>query len=201
MKLGRLEISGGALAVAALLFYFDRNGVMPWLLLACALHECGHWWAIRRLGGKVQCGRLSCIGAELRISSAHPLSPEKAVLAALAGPAVNLLLAVGSGFLARRGSGARLYLFAGLNLGLAGFNLLPAGQLDGGHALREFLRWRGLEELAERVIWGASLVVTVLLFLSGALLFRQSEGRNFTLFLAGFWMLMKSIRNSWEEKS
>lgn len=200
MRLGRIEISGSALVVAAALFYFDRDGIMPWLMLACLLHECGHWWTIRALGGKVQSGRLSCIGAELKLSPAYPLTPGKATLAALAGPVVNLLLAVGSGFLARRGLGVRLYLFAGLNLGLAGFNLLPAGQLDGGRALAGFLRWIGREALAEKVAWGGSLVVTALLFLAGALLLGQSEGRNFTILLAGFWMLGTSFGQGWKER-
>ena len=201
MRLWRLEISGGALVVAAILFYMDRDGVMPWLLLACALHECGHWWAIRTLGGRVQSGRISCIGAELKLSSAHPLSPERMVLAALAGPAMNLLLATGSWYLARHGLGVRLYLFAGLNLGLAGFNLLPAGQLDGGRALVAFLRWTGREELAEKAVRFSSLLASLLLFFAGALLLEQSEGRNFTVFLVGLWMLGTLFRRSREEKS
>lgn len=200
MRLGCIEISGGALVVAAALFYLDRNGVMPWLLIACALHEFGHWWAIRALGGKIQSGRLSCIGAELKMSPACPLSPGKLVLAALAGPISNLLLAIGSEFLARRGLGVRLYLFAGLNLGLAGFNLLPAGQLDGGRALAGFLCWMGREDLAERVTWICSFAVITLLFLVGSLLLEQSEGRNFTVLFAGLWLLGVSWRKRQKEK-
>lgn len=201
MRLGRLEISGEALVVAAILFYFDRDGVMPWLLLACALHELGHWWAIRALGGKVRNGRISCTGAELKLSSAYPLSPGRLVLAALAGPMMNFFLAAGSNFLAHHGLGVKLYLFAGLNLGLAGFNLLPARQLDGGRALAGLLCWAGREDMAERVTGLGTLGVTVLLFLVGILLFGQSEGRNFTVLLVGIWMMGTSRWGSREEKS
>lgn len=200
MRLGRIEISCGAVAVAAILFYCDRDGVAPWLLLACTLHELGHWWAIRALGGKVRSGRLSCVGAELHLSPATPLSPQKLTLAALAGPAMNLLLAGGSAFLARRGLGVRLYLFAGLNLGLAGFNLLPAGRLDGGRALTGVLCWMGKEELAERVTQVGSFTMVVLLFAVGGMLFWQSGGRNFTVILAAFWMLGTLLGKSEEEK-
>ena len=188
------------MAVAAILFYCDRDGVAPWLLLACVLHELGHWWAIRAMGGKIKSGRISCIGAELKMSSAYPLSPGKLVLAALAGPGMNLLLAGGSIFLARRGVGVKLYLFAGLNLGLAGFNLLPAGRLDGGRALTGILCWMGREELVERVSQASSFTVATLLFVVGGMLFWQSGGRNFTVILAAFWMLGTLLGKSREEK-
>lgn len=189
MRLGRIEISGSALLVAAVLFYLDREGAIFWLLLACMLHELGHWWAIYALGGKVQSIRLSCAGAELRLSHVCPLSPVRLSLAALAGPAVNLLLALGSSFLAHHGAGSRLYLFAGINLGLACFNLLPAGRLDGGRALSGFLGGVGREDLAEKATHWGSLGVAVLFFLVGIVLCWESEGRNFTLILAGFWVL------------
>lgn len=200
MRLGRLEISGSALAVGASLFYFDQDGVMGWLLLASALHELGHWCAIRALGGKVQRMRLSCVGAELRLSPRGLLSPGKLTLAALAGPATNLLLAAASNFLAAGGLGAKLYLFSGINLGLALFNLLPAERLDGGRALAGFLCWRGREDLAEKVVRGGSLAVTALLFLAGGLLIWQSRGRNFTVLLAGLWMLGTAFGEWQKEK-
>lgn len=196
MRVGCIEISGSALLVAAVLFYLDRDGVIFWLLLACMLHELGHWWAIYLLGGKVQGARLSCVGAELRLSPAHPFSPVRFALAALAGPTVNLLLAAGSSFLARCGVGSRLYLFAGINLGLACFNLLPAGRLDGGRVLTGLLGGMGREDLAEKVVWWCSVLVTFLFFFAGGVLLWESGGRNFTLLLAGLWML----RTAWDGK-
>lgn len=186
MRLGRLEISGGALAALALLYYLDTDGITLWVLLACLLHEGGHWWAIRALGGKVVRMRLSCAGAEMWLSSAHPLSSRRMVGAALAGPAVNLTAALFSIRLARRVAG--LYLFAGINLGLALFNLLPAAPLDGGRALNALLAQWGGEELGRRAEMLCSYAVAGLLLAVGALLLWQSGGRNFTLLIAGLWM-------------
>ena len=203
MTFGRVEISGGALLAAALLLYLDRSGVWSWALLACVLHELGHWWAIHALGGRVACLRLTCAGAELRMSVARPLSPGRMVLAALAGPGMNLLAALAGIALARRGIGERLYLFAGLNLGLAVFNLLPAGWLDGGRVLESLLAWRGREELGQRVTDLCAFLVAALLLAGGMLLFWQSGGRNFTILVAGLWMTGAVWRESgtgkWQE--
>lgn len=192
MRLGRLEISGGALAVLALLYYLDNDGVTLWVLLACLIHEGGHWAAIRALGGKVVRLRLSCGGAELRLSSAHPLSPWRMAAAALAGPGINLAAAFFSIRLSRRGAG--LYYFAGINLGLAIFNLLPAGPLDGGRALKALLDQLTGEKLGEGIEKLCSCAVAGALLAAGALLLWQSGGRNFTLLIAGLWIAALSGR-------
>lgn len=187
MKLGRVEVSGGALAVWALLYYLDGGETVGWVLLSCALHELGHLAAIYALGGRVARLRLTWVGAELRLSVAYPLSPGRLALCALAGPGANLLLAWGSAALARYGAG-RLYFLAGLNLGLALFNLLPAGWLDGGRALEGTLASRGWEALGEKASTLCSDAVAALLLGAGLVLLWQSGGRNFTLLTAGLWM-------------
>lgn len=188
MTLGRVEISGGALFVWALLYYMDKNGVAGWVILGCACHELGHCLAAQALGGRISRLRFSFAGAELRLSAATPLSHGKMLLVALAGPAINLLLALLSNLLAQHGAGGRLYLFAGVNLGLAAFNLLPAGWLDGGMILRETLGCLGREELGERLTGLCSTAAAILLLALGGMLLWSSGGQNFTLLLAGLWM-------------
>ena len=115
-----VEVSGGFLLVLAMLYYWDGQGILIWALAACGVHELGHWAAIRLLGGRVTLLRLTCVGAEMRLSARYPLSWGRQLLAALAGPAVSLLTA----WAAARMAGGReaLFLFAGLNLALGLFN-------------------------------------------------------------------------------
>ena len=54
MRWGCLEVSGGFLLLAAFLYYMDTQGVVLWGAAACALHEGGHYLAIRLLGGSVE---------------------------------------------------------------------------------------------------------------------------------------------------
>lgn len=188
MRLGRLTVSGGALLMLTLLYYFDDNGIFFWVLLCCALHEFAHWGAAELLGSRVRELSLTCAGAELKLSAIRPLSPRKMLLTALAGPGINLLLAAGSAALARRGAGERLYFFAGLNFGLALFNLLPVGWLDGGRSLYALFAVFRLEELGRTAVKALSFLVTIALLLAGGVLLWGSGGRNFTLLIAGLWM-------------
>ncbi len=184
LRLGRVEVTGGFLLAAALLFYLDRSGVLPWALLACVCHELGHWAAIRATGGRVARLRLSAVGAELQLSAAGHQSKGGRVLSALAGPGVNLALA----FAASRLDGEGWRVFAGVNLALGCFNLLPVRQLDGGQALACLMGERG-EGAAEIV----SLASAVLLAAAGAAAFWATKS-NFTLLLTAAWLLFSLCR-------
>ena len=127
MRLGRVEVSAGCLLLLAWLNYWDTQGVVPLALAACLLHELAHYGALRLAGAGVRRVRLTAVGAEMEVEGA--LSYGGDCLAALAGPGCNLLLALG---FCRWERGR---LFAGLNLALGCFNLLPVGRLDGGRAL------------------------------------------------------------------
>lgn len=124
MRLGRVEVSGGFLLLLAWLNYTDTQGLIPQAVVSCALHEGGHWLAIQAVGGKVRRMRLGIAGAEMELG--RSLSYPREALCALAGPGVSLALAWLGHFLP---GGA---LFAGINLVLALFNLLPVSGLDGG---------------------------------------------------------------------
>ena len=77
-------------------------------------------------------------------------------------------------------------LFAGLNLALACFNLLPVGQMDGGRVLRCVLAW--LMGPARAHWLGARLdrFLTAGLLLMGGLL--VCFGGTATLFLTSCWL-------------
>jgi len=188
-----VEVTGGFVLLWALLYYLDDSGVLPWAALACALHEGGHWMAIRALGGNVRRFALTVGGAVMDLSVQSPLSPGRLFWAALAGPAANLLAALLGAELAPR-LGGGFYLFVGLNLGLAGFNLLPAGPLDGGRALESLLAAMGREDLGRRAAQVGGDVTAALLLGAGCVLLWQSGGRNFTLLIAGLWMTAAARR-------
>jgi Zn-dependent protease/CBS domain-containing protein len=123
-------------------------------VFACVLlHELGHVLAARRYGIATPDITLLPIGGLARLSR-MPEKPSEEIVIAIAGPLVNVVIAVilililgtGIGFSAftevedsAQGFLARL---AAVNVFLVVFNLIPAFPMDGGRVLRAALSFR-----------------------------------------------------------
>lgn len=103
------------------------------VLLAAFAHECGHLVVLRLFHVPVEGLRLTALGAVLYADGARRLSYGRELLVTLAGPAANLLCALLAGAFAKYLTA--LYVFAGANVILCVYNLLPIQPLDGGRAL------------------------------------------------------------------
>ena len=124
------------------------------LLFACVLaHEFGHIFTARAFGVATPDVTLLPIGGVARLERI-PEKPTEELLVALAGPAVNVVIALG--LIAIAGAGLQTQSLAAVensqvslvdrlaavNLFLALFNMIPAFPMDGGRVLRALLAIR-----------------------------------------------------------
>jgi Zn-dependent protease len=142
------------------------------VLFGCVLlHEFGHIWAARRYGIRTPDVTLLPIGGVAALER-MPEKPSQEIVVALAGPAVNLVIA----FVLGLALGLRLDLgqmsldalkssflaqVAIANVILFVFNLIPAFPMDGGRVLRALLAmWLGYAR-GTRVAAGIGQILAV----------------------------------------
>jgi Zn-dependent protease len=162
------------------------------LIFVCVLaHEFGHVLMARRFGAKTRDVTLFPIGGVANIERV-PEKPSQEILVSLAGPFVNLVIALGLmlwlgnsltevDFNNIGNSQASLLLrVAVANLILMSFNLLPAFPMDGGRVLRALLALKWSRARATKI---AASIGQIFAFGLG---FLGLFGNPFLLIIAAF---------------
>jgi Zn-dependent protease/CBS domain-containing protein len=162
------------------------------LFTSVLLHELGHVAVSRRYGIGTSEIVLYPIGGVARLQKSP--KPHEELWIALAGPAVNLLIAGAlAAFLLPIGvqeaftsvtDPTDANVFARIAVGnviLAAFNMIPAFPMDGGRVLRALLARRVPEEVATRRAASAGRIFAILIGLFGLL-----TGQFMLLFIALF---------------
>lgn len=154
---------GAGSGLAALLGVVFLIGVFGSVLL----HEFGHALTARHYGIRTRRIVLWPIGGIAQLEG-QPRTPKQELHIALAGPAVNFVLAAGLWGLISIAGLPSYGLLASLmvaNLTLGLFNLVPAFPMDGGRILRAFLATRmgggRATELAVKIGKGAAVAFVI----------------------------------------
>ena len=187
----RFSADAGFLVLLGAMLLLLDPGVSLSVLFSAVAHEGGHLLAIRLCGGRLRSLHLGLLGAEIAYDGKR-LGYGQEALCALAGPALNILLASALSLLGWSLEIDWLFLLAGAGLIQGAFNLLPARSLDGGRAIYMLVCARRGPEGAEKAACLLTcLTAFAILCLGAALLWRT--GRNFTLLLLGLWTLLGEL--------
>ena len=142
------------------------------------LHEFGHVFAARRYGVQTPDITLLPIGGVARLERI-PEKPSEELVVALAGPAVNVVIAallfLALGGLPSMDDGTQVHnpgvdllgRLAWVNISLVVFNLIPAFPMDGGRVLRALLASRLGYARGTRIAAGVGQAVAFALGLAG----------------------------------
>lgn len=175
----RLQISPWLALLLGTFVLFSSPALLAALLTAALVHELAHWSVLRRLGGEVRSLRIGFFGARMEIAHPERLSYGREMLVTAAGPLVNLLLAPGLAWLGR---GEEVFwLFAGAQLVLGGFNLLPIRPLDGGRLLWLAAAWRQDPFRADRLCAWTGIAAASILTVGSAVLCLRAGSAPFLL--------------------
>lgn len=173
----------------------DPSGLVAYALLCIAVHESGHFAALRFFRVPVEKVSVRLFGMAIELRDRVSLGYRQEVAVALAGCCANGLLCLAAWPLTlwrTAESPALATLLFSLLIGL--FNLLPIGPLDGGRALEAALCLRLSPEAARKAVTAVSVVFLMPLAAAGFLLLLRT-GFNFTLLLVAVYLAAMLLRS------
>lgn len=142
------------------------------IMISLGLHELAHWVAFRWIGTPAKIYFVGPIGAVTVADRREPVMQAtdwQEFVLSFSGPLVNVLLAIG-GFAWQSGHSTTHTgtIFAGMNLALAVWNLIPLGPVDGAKAFQAIF-----ESLDEDDDYRLATFMNVLSGLAGGFLAAQ----------------------------
>ena len=188
----RIFVSPWTAVLLALFITLTSPEILAAVMLAALCHEWGHYGVLRAVGAKIESIRITPFGAEMCLAQRPILSYGREALAIVAGPLVNLALAW---ILAHCGLWQeKLYIFAGAQLILCAFNLLPMRPLDGGRLLWTAFAWGIDPAAADGILRWVERVCAAAMMLLALWIWRETDSPFLLLAVAGIG------KSQWNEK-
>lgn len=180
----QLSFSFWFFAVVLVFTLTDRALLLLYLALPIAIHELGHFLALRACRVPVTGLSFTPFSLDLKTAPRLLLPSGQELLINLAGILANLIAA---GFLYLFCfQSMRTMLLVASNIAVALFNLLPVQGLDGGEVLRLFCERRFTPRSAQILSNTVSFLVLTPLFAISIFLFLR--GGNFSLMLVCLYL-------------
>lgn len=129
-----IEVTFGFICLLSLGYIIMGFAMTVGMIVSAAVHELAHAVASELVGSKIKKIRFSAVGAEM-IAETSLLSYGKELFCIVSGPMSNFVYGTMLSLLSESEIGE---IFAGINLLMALFNLVPANGFDGGRLVALF---------------------------------------------------------------
>jgi stage IV sporulation protein FB len=163
----KIQIDLKIILLAMLYFLFNKIDLYLIFLVSITLHEQGHAIIGRLCGLKLKEISIIPFGLSISFHSFEHISVNKKIITYLAGPLVNLFIAIVLLILKNITKSEKTVEIIYINFALAIFNLLPIMPLDGGKIVKEILRkiYRGKIAYQKiKIIGNISFFIIAILF-------------------------------------
>lgn len=154
----RLEFSISFVIVVTLMLIFFDEKIVLFSVFSSLLHECGHLFAIRICGERIERVVFGAFGLRIERCAFTKASYTSEIIIALGGIIVNYIIFVLCLFVYLSSENITVAIFGIINLFIALFNSLPLKSLDMGRAIYFLLLIRFSDEKAEQISWTISLI-------------------------------------------
>lgn len=186
----KIHFDGISLLIPILLLLEERLSHTVALLLAAALHECGHLLAARLFHIPISALHISILGARLELRDPL-LSYRREWILCAAGPLSSFFFAaVAMNLASIFPHSAILPAFAMISSALGLVNLLPIGWLDGGRMFRATCHLLLPPQAAFLLLRIVSFFFFLLLWMTSVYLMLRA-GNSLTLFAFSFSLFLR----------
>lgn len=176
-----------------LLIIIGYRGQLFYSFIIVILHELAHYIVARYYGFSGFDIEFLAIGAALNFKELDEASPKEDLTISIAGPMLNMALAVIFYFLFKNFKLNEFNIFFQGNLAIGFFNLIPAFPLDGGRILRDLLCSRLTFKKANKIMINSGIVIGIILMYFYILLFLKGTN-NFNIGIIGIFIIVSSLR-------
>ena len=181
----KIKINIQIFIIIGILILTRQIAIYAWLMLFALIHELAHTLAGIILKLKPKALEIEPFGIGIVFESYQNTEKNKIIIA-LAGPIMNILLAIVFSFIA---VGAK-ELIVNANLLLAIFNMIPIYPLDGGRIIKSILSIKNGKEKTEAIVNKISNILMISLTMISSLLILKYKNIALFIVIAYLWIIV-----------
>ena len=181
----KIKINIQIFIIIGILILTRQIAIYAWIMLFALIHELAHTLAGIILKLKPKALEIEPFGIGIVFESYQNTEKNKIIIA-LAGPIMNILLAIVFSFIA---VGAK-ELIVNANLLLAIFNMIPIYPLDGGRIIKSILSIKNGKEKTEAIVNKISNILMISLTMISSLLILKYKNIALFIVIAYLWIIV-----------